>query len=103
MNVIINELRNIGIRPNESVPDVTVKPKKMGGLKVVSTVELTKIDERTIRSILTEYGIHSADVLIRGDVTMDQFVDSMDSSCCYVPMESSSRISFKYRIQTQGS
>ena len=86
MNVIINELRNIGIRPNESVPDVTVKPKKMGGLKVVSTVELTKIDERTIRSILTEYGIHSADVLIRGDVTMDQFVDSMDSSCCYVPM-----------------
>ena len=86
MNVIINELRNIGIRPNESVPDVTVKAKKMGGLKIVSTVPLTHLDEVSIRSILTEYGIHSADVLIRGDVTMDQFIDSMDSSCCYIPM-----------------
>ncbi len=85
-NVITEELRNIGIRPNETRSDVTVKPKKIGGLTVSSTVELTHIDERTIRSVLNEYGIHSADVLIRDDVTVDQFIDSLDVSCRYIPM-----------------
>lgn len=84
--VIMEELRNIGIRPNESVPDVTIKKRKIGGINLSSTTSLTHIDAKTIRSILNEYGIHSADVLIRDDVTMDQFIDSMDSSCCYIPM-----------------
>ena len=84
-NVIMEELKNIGIRPNEERSDVTVKQKKIGGLKVSSTVELTNIDERTIRSILNEYGIHSADVLIRDNVTTDQFIDSLDESCKYIP------------------
>jgi len=84
--IITEELRNIGIRPNQARPDVTVKPKKLGGLTISSTVELTNIDERTIRSILNEYGIHSADVLIRDNVTIDQFIDSLDVSCCYIPM-----------------
>ncbi len=85
-DIIMEELRNIGIRPNETRADVTVKPKKLGGLKVSSTVPLTNIDEKTIRSILNEYGIHSADVLIRDDVTLDQFIDSLDVSCRYIPM-----------------
>ncbi|MEN6592665.1 MAG: GTP-binding protein [Methanobacterium sp.] len=86
MQVILDELRNIGIRPNESVPDVTVKRRKMGGINLSSTIPLTKIDDRTIRSILNEYGIHSADVLIRDDVNIDQFIDSLDTNCRYVPM-----------------
>ncbi len=86
MQVILDELRNIGIRPNESVPDVTVKKRKMGGINLSSTIPLTKIDDRTIRSILNEYGIHSADVLIRDDVNIDQFIDSLDTNCRYIPM-----------------
>jgi uncharacterized protein len=86
LNVIMEELRNIGIRPNESVPDVTVKRRRMGGINLSSTIPLTNIDDKTIRSILNEYGIHSADVLIRDDVTMDQFIDAMDTSCSYIPM-----------------
>ncbi|MGZ7043165.1 MAG: OBG GTPase family GTP-binding protein [Methanobacterium sp.] len=84
-NIIVNELRNIGIRPNEERSDVTVNPKKLGGLNVSSTVELTNIDEKTIRFVLNEYGIHSADVLIRDDVNVDQFIDSLDVSCKYIP------------------
>jgi small GTP-binding protein len=86
LQVIMEELRNIGIRPNESVPDVTVKKGRLGGINLSSTLPLTHIDEKTIRSILNEYGIHSADVLIRDDVTMDQFIDALDTSCCYIPM-----------------
>ena len=58
----------------------------MGGINLSSTVPLTHINEKTIRSILNEYGIHSANVLIRDDVTIDQFIDSMDKSICYIPM-----------------
>lgn len=86
LNVIIEELQNIGIRVNESAPDVTVKKKKIGGIHLSSTVPLTHIDDKTIRSVLNEYGIHSADVLIRDDVTIDQLIDSMNTSCCYIPM-----------------
>lgn len=86
LDIIMDELKDIGIRPNESRPDVKIKSKKLGGINLGSTIKLTHMDERTIRSILNEYGIHSADVLIRDDVTIDQFIDCMDTSCCYIPM-----------------
>ena len=86
LEVIINELRAIGIRPNERPPDVTVKRKKLGGVKVSSTCPLTYLDEKTIRSILNEYGYINADVLFRDDVTMDQFIDVLDRNKSYVPM-----------------
>ena len=86
IDVILNELRAIGIRPNEQPPDVTVKRKKLGGVKVSSTCKLTNLDEKTIRSILNEYGYINADVLFRDDVTMDQFIDVLDRNKSYVPM-----------------
>jgi hypothetical protein len=85
-NLILDELLNIGIRPSQKAPDVTVKRRKLGGVKVASTVPLTHMDERTIRSILNEYGVHSADVLIREDVTVDRFIDSLDNSIVYIPL-----------------
>ncbi|KZX16754.1 GTPase Obg [Methanobrevibacter cuticularis] len=85
LDIIIRELRDIGIRPNEKEPDVTIRRKKLGGVKVSSTTELTHLDEKTIRSIINEYGMHNADVLIRDDVTMDQFIDSLESNRAYVP------------------
>lgn len=85
MNVILRELRDVGIRPNETPPDVTVKRRKLGGVKLSSTVELTHLDERIIRSVLNEYGIHNADVLIREDITVDQFIDVMEANRAYIP------------------
>ena len=82
MEVILEEVRNIGVRPNE----VKVSKKKMGGLNIVSTVELTHLDEKTIHSILSEYGIHSADVVLREDVTIDRFIDAMEPNRAYIPM-----------------
>jgi len=84
--LIRDELLNIGIRPNQTAPDIKVKRRKIGGIKVASTVPLTHMDEGTIRSILNEYGVHSADVLIREDVTIDRFIDSLDSSIVYIPL-----------------
>ncbi|MDL2246444.1 GTP-binding protein [Methanobrevibacter sp. OttesenSCG-928-K11] len=86
LDVILKELRNIGIRPNEKKPDVTVNRKKIGGVHVSSTVPLTHLDEKTIRSIINEYGMHNADILFRDDVTIDQFIDVLDRNKSYVPM-----------------
>ena len=82
----LNPQHAIGIRPNEQPPDVTVKRKKLGGVKVSSTCPLSHLDEKTIRSILNEYGYINADVLFRDDVTMDQFIDVLDRNKSYVPM-----------------
>jgi len=85
VNIIKRELGSVGIRPNEQKPDVTIKRNKLGGVHLSKTTELTQIDEKTIRSILNEYGIHNADVLIRDDVNIDQFIDVLESNRCYIP------------------
>ena len=86
LNVILKELRNVGVRPNETKPDVRIKKTRKGGVNVSSTVPLTYLDEKTIRSIINEYGIHNADVLFRDDVTIDQFIDVIEANKSYVPM-----------------
>ncbi len=75
LDIILRELRDVGIRPNEKKPDVTIKRKKLGGVKVSSTTSLNHLNEKTIRSIVNEYGMHNADVLLRDDITIDQFID----------------------------
>jgi hypothetical protein len=64
---------------------VIVKRRKLGGVKLSATVELTHLDEKIIRSVLNEYGIHNADVLIRDDITVDQFIDVMEANRAYIP------------------
>lgn len=86
LDVILRELHNVGVRPNESKPDVKIKKTRKGGVNVSSTVPLTYLDEKIIRSIINEYGIHNADILFRDDVTMDQFIDVIEANKSYVPM-----------------
>ena len=69
------ELEAVGIRLNRSKPDVQIKRKKTGGVTINCPIELTKTDQRTIRSILQEYKIHNADIMIREDISADDFID----------------------------
>ncbi|MDR3291357.1 MAG: GTP-binding protein [Methanobrevibacter sp.] len=85
LNVIIKEIRDIGIRPNETPPDVSIRRKRIGGIHTSSTVPLTYLDDGTIRSILNEYGIHNGDVLIRDDVNIDKFIDAIEGNRTYIP------------------
>lgn len=47
------ELDAIGIRINRKKPDVLLKPKKAGGVSISKTVPMTKIDEKTIQTIVS--------------------------------------------------
>ncbi|GAA5903424.1 hypothetical protein JCM6882_006545 [Rhodosporidiobolus microsporus] len=80
-----HELHEIGIRLNRTPPDIVLKPKTAGGVTINTTVPLTKIDERTIRGILQTYKMHNMDVMIREDITADDFVDAILGNRKYVP------------------
>ncbi|KIJ45708.1 hypothetical protein M422DRAFT_46740 [Sphaerobolus stellatus SS14] len=79
------ELDSVGIRLNKSRPDVVFKKKTTGGITLNNTVKLTKIDEKTIRTVLAGYKIHNCDVMIREDITIDEFIDVLIGTRKYLP------------------
>ncbi|MCC7569972.1 GTP-binding protein [Candidatus Micrarchaeota archaeon] len=85
IDVILNELQNIGIRVNQKPPNITIKKKYRGGININTTIQLTKINQKTVESIMNEYGVHSADVVFREDITVDQLIDVMTGNRVYLP------------------
>ena len=83
--VLKNELRNIGIRPDEEPPRVTIEKSNSGGVSVYSSVELTKIDVETVKKVLQVYDITNARVMINEDISYDQLIDVLLGNRKYVP------------------
>ncbi|MFA5381690.1 MAG: GTP-binding protein [Candidatus Micrarchaeia archaeon] len=84
-DILIKELENIGIRVDQKPPDITIKRKERGGIEINKTVKLTKISEEMIKSILGEYSIHNAHVVIRTNIDVDQFIDVVVGNRKYIP------------------
>jgi len=82
-NVLVNELGNIGIRLNTLPPNITIEKSSMGGIAVAQQVKLTKISEKHLKDILHIYGIVSARVVIREDVTSEQLADHIAGNISY--------------------
>jgi len=85
VDLINQELYNAGFRLNTHMPDVRIYKKNFGGLTVDSTVKLTKISIEEVRSVLNEFGIYNADVLIRENVTTDELIDAVLKNRVYIP------------------
>ncbi len=85
METMERELYDAGFRLHQKPPNVVIKKKSMGGLDISSSVKLTQLDKDTIKSMLQEFSIHNADVLIRQDITADQFVDCLARNRIYMP------------------
>jgi small GTP-binding protein len=83
-DVLLQELYEAGIRVNSKPPDITIKKKARGGVNISSTVDLD-LDEDTIKTILGEYRIHNANVLIRENISIDQLIDAVLSNRKYLP------------------
>ncbi|KAF9366405.1 Developmentally-regulated GTP-binding protein 2 [Mortierella sp. NVP85] len=69
------ELEAVGIRLNTQKPNVYFKVKTGGGISFNATCKLTTLTERMVQHILHDYRIFNAEVLIREDITVDQFID----------------------------
>jgi len=80
---ITEELHNAGLRLNQKKPDVIIKKKGEGGITVNSTIPLTHLSWKTIKSISSEY-VTNADILIREDITPDQLIDTFITNRIYV-------------------
>jgi len=82
-DVLVNELGNIGIRLNTLPPNITIEKSAMGGIAVAQQVKLTKISEKHLKDLLHIYGIISARVVIREDVTSEQVADYIAGNVSY--------------------
>ncbi|MEK0330177.1 MAG: GTP-binding protein [Nitrosopumilus sp.] len=82
-DVLINELGNIGIRLNQLPPNITIEKAAMGGISVAQQVRLTKITEKHLKDILHLYGIVSARVVIRENITSEQLADHVAGNISY--------------------
>ncbi|ORM41151.1 Developmentally-regulated G-protein 2 [Babesia sp. Xinjiang] len=77
------ELHNAGIRINRKPPNISFKQKKSGGLNINHLVPINHLSERVVHSVLHEYKIFHADIIIREDATVDDLIDVVRGNCKY--------------------
>jgi ribosome-interacting GTPase 1 len=82
-DVLVNELGNIGIRLNQLPPNITIEKASMGGIAIAQQVKLTKITEKHLKDILHLYGLVSARVVVREDITSEQLADHIAGNISY--------------------
>ena len=85
VEVLTKEIAEFNLRLNQRKPDVKIIKASKGGLDIGTTIKLTKIDEETAKSILREFGIINAQVVIREDIDADQLIDVIESNKKYIP------------------
>jgi hypothetical protein len=83
-NAILKEVYDVGIRLNETAPVIKIKRTTKNGIKIGRTVK-TDIDDETIKGVLKEFRVNNADVVLRSNPTIDQFIDAVEGNKIYVP------------------
>ncbi|MBI2665734.1 GTP-binding protein [Candidatus Woesearchaeota archaeon] len=81
---ILDEIKEVGIRPNKVKPEVYIKKRAHGGIQIGKTVSLD-VDDETLKKILREFKMTNADVLIRSKIDMDDFIDCIEGNKKYMP------------------
>eukprot|EP00795_Rhopilema_esculentum_P015341 gene15341-6564_t len=83
--ILEKEVEGFGIRLNKKPPNLSVKKKEKGGINLTSTVHQTYLDLDNVKSILSEYKISNADVILREDATEDDLIDVIEGNRVYIP------------------
>jgi len=81
---ILQEIYETDIRLNQKKPDARIMKKERGGIAIGTTVKLTKTDKATIEAVAREFRISNADILIREDINIDQFIDIIEGNKNYL-------------------
>ena len=82
-DILDRELWKSGMRLNQQPPQVFITRTNRGGIVVRSTVEQTNLTEQEIQGIVRSFGIVSATVTLRTNVTDDHIVDTLAGSRVY--------------------
>ena len=83
--ILKKEVWDTDLRINQKTPDVRIKKTSRGGIQIGKTVKLPDLDDKTIVSILREFKINNANVLIRDKINADQLIDCVEGNKVYVP------------------
>ncbi len=83
--LIEKELEGFGLRLNKEPPGLTVRKKDKGGINLQCLVQQSELDLDTVKTILSEYRIHNADVFIKYDATSDDLIDVVEGNRIYMP------------------
>jgi len=83
--LIEKELEGFGIRLNQSPPNIGFKRKDKGGINLTATVTQSELDLDLVKSILGEYRIHNADIVLRTDATTEELIDVVEGNRVYIP------------------
>jgi uncharacterized protein len=82
---IKSELEGVGVRLDKKPPEVVIRRRDKGGIKVNSTVKLTKLTMEEAKRVVMANGVLSADVIIRQDVSADELTDAVRGNRVYIP------------------
>jgi len=87
---LTKELESVNMRLNQEPPRIYFKKKpgcSMNNISYSCTCgTLTKgLSEKLVKDLLKEYKIHNAEVIIREDCTVDEFIDVIEANRRYIP------------------
>merc|ERR1712142_594671 len=83
--LIEHELEGFGIRLNKTPPNISFRRKEKGGINLTATVNQSELDSDLVKSILSEFRICNADVILREDATEDDLIDVVEGNRVYIP------------------
>ncbi|KAI1928292.1 Ribosome-interacting GTPase 2 [Ophidiomyces ophidiicola] len=85
------ELEAVGIRLNREPPNIYLKAKKAGGMKITFQAPPKNLDEKMLYNILRDYKMLNCEVLVRDEnATVDDFIDfivSREPNTCVMSCE----------------
>lgn len=85
--IIEAELNSFGIRINQKPPGVKFIKREQGGIDYQQIAPQTKgMNADVCRSVLKEYKISCATIILREDITVDQFIDVIEGNRAYIPV-----------------
>ncbi|MPC26174.1 GTP-binding protein 128up [Portunus trituberculatus] len=83
--LIEKELEGFGIRLNKEPPQITFRKKEKGGVNLQCAVQQNELDLELVKTILAEYRIHNADIVLKYDATADDLIDVIEGNRVYIP------------------
>lgn len=81
---LIKILHDAGIRLNRRRPRIFLVKKDRGGINIQKTVNID-LDEDIISSIMREFKIVNADLIIRDKIDIDDLIDFLSGNRVYIP------------------
>ncbi len=81
---LLDILHDAGIRLNRRRPRLFIVKKDRGGLNIQKTVQL-EIDDEIIKSVMREFRIVNADLIIRDKIDLDDLIDFLSGNRVYIP------------------